>query len=371
VMKRRAPTESAQGPAAEVANQRSPWTDAVFLAGGHFISAGTLTVANKWALGVFPHVATLTLMQFTVTFVVAWCIGFSGLAEVDALDFRKIQKVTPATLIFFATTFAGQNILSHGGVELFVVVRCMAPLLTFFGEAAFLNGAKPSVQSVLPLLMMICGAMIYIADKAASISSNTMLVVWCGAFLVMMPVDALVIKKIVTDVTFTPWGLVFYNNIVSAAISVPVMLFRGEDPSRPLLMMGDAATYVPVCVTCCLAVSISFFSLNVRKAVTASAFMVLGVLNKFFTIGLNRFFLQQGSGFVPTCGIAMVIVGGVLWNIAMKGAVLTPANTAAQIPKDETELDPLCELESQIESVGDAIKDLIEVEKKTEKDTEQ
>merc|ERR1711865_10904 len=177
---------------------------------------------------------------------------------------------------------------------------------------------------------MVGGALVFVSDKSAMFMGNTMLMIWCAGFLVMMPVDALVIKKIVTDVQFTPWGLVFYNNLVSAAVSVPVMLLRGEmNTQHTALALGPAA--LPVFVTCCLAVSISFFSLNVRKAVTASAFMVLGVLNKFFTIGLNRFFLQQGSGFVPTCGIAMVIVGGVLWNIAMKGAVLTPANTAAKI----------------------------------------
>lgn len=323
----RRPSRGEPEPAqAAVPQASADWLRVVWLAGGHFVSAGSLTVANKWALGFYPQAAVLTLVQFVVTFVVAWTLGALRLAEVDSLNWVKVKQYWPATCLFYITTICSQMILSRGGVELFVVIRCTAPLLTFAGEYLFLNGARPTAKSVLPLVMLLLGAVVYVGSGADKLISNPSLQLWCGLYLVMMPIDALCIKKIVTDVSFTPWGLVFYNNLLSAALSLPMIVLLGEADGT----MPSAGAGFPIFMTCCLAISISFFSLNVRKTVTAAAFMVLGVMNKFLTLTLNALFLHQSSGLVPTLGIVMVILGGVLWQVAMKESVLTPAKSTLE-----------------------------------------
>ena len=68
------------------------------LACGHTLSASTLTVANKWALEVFPYATTVTGLQVAFTILVVLIIKFSGCYPVDKLEFAKAWHYFPAAL---------------------------------------------------------------------------------------------------------------------------------------------------------------------------------------------------------------------------------------------------------------------------------
>ena len=64
-----------------------------------------------------------------------------------------------------------------------------------------------------------------------------------------MPANSLIIKKSLADIGFTAWGMVYYHNLLSLVVYIPVAILTGElrqilasdlpssGPSNPLLLL--------------------------------------------------------------------------------------------------------------------------------------
>ena len=73
---------------------------------------------------------------------------------------------------------------------------------------------------------------------------------------------------------------------------------------------------VAVLVSCAVGISLSFFQMTTRYYIAASAFMVLGVLNKFLTVLWNETLLGMESAYA-LLGILIALSGAVGWQLTM------------------------------------------------------
>ena len=64
-------------------------------------------------------------------------------------------------------------------------------------------------------------------------------------------------------------------------------------------------------------VAISFFGLNTRKALNPTSFTVLGVINKFLTLIVNRIVWTHHASGVGILCAGLTILGGVLYQYFM------------------------------------------------------
>jgi hypothetical protein len=155
---------------------------------------------------------------------------------------------------------------------------------------------------------------------------------WILIYIVCMPVDAVLIKQALNDVKLPPWSLAFYNNFLGVLSFPLASICAGEftvfHPQTYIDAVSPEAA-LPLSVACLAGVAISFFQMNVRNAITATAFMMLGVSNKLLTLFLNKICLQGKSSIMGTIGILLALFSCVGWQQVMKDRVLTTKKPAA------------------------------------------
>lgn len=307
------------------------WRFVVFFACGHCLSASFLTIANKWAMNEFhpPVVAggnsgvyvwTLTTIQFIVAASFAKLGGILGLFPVEPLEFRKALAFFPAAGMFMITIVAGNAVMNYSSVNAFLILRALVPMPVALCEMFVYGDPCPPIKSWLSLGVIVAGAFAY-ALVTGGLELHS--VSWAIMFLVLMPIDAIVIKHQITASGLKPWSLVYYNNVLAA---IPcfffVLIFELQGGTSAWSHMFHALTLpgarIAVPVSCILGISISFFQLNTRYYISATGFMVLGVLNKFITVLVNQAILDR-QGVPAMISVCICLLGAVLWQQSVKG----------------------------------------------------
>ena len=313
-------------------------SEVIFLAIGFGLSSSLLVIINKWALKNFPYGATLTALQFAVSALVAKLIGVLGISPVDPLEYSKVIGFMPAVCMFYISVATNLKLLEIANVDTFIVVRSCVPLFTMALEMVMLKTSFPGVKTLLTLLLIIAGACGFVAtDQGFRWEAAWYALTYLCAFTV----DQVLIKKIVMDVTLTRWGLVFYNNLLALVLMPVGMYVTGEwtklgqqlEDKNLLLQMTTFEVAFPVLLSCAFGISISFFGLNARKALTATAFTVLGVVCKFITVFVNTVAWDSHASPIGIFFCCVCIAGGILFQRVQGASVVTHPNAkAAPVP---------------------------------------
>jgi len=118
-----------------------------------------------------------------------------------------------------------------------------------------------------------------------------------------------------------------YNNFLSLILSPVLWILTGEyvevfsaamDAGVSGLLRYDSIFAVGL--SCVFGLAISFFGFAARKAVTATAFTVTGVVNKFLTVVINVLIWDKHATTVGLIFLLMTIVGGVLYQQSVTNA---------------------------------------------------
>eukprot|EP01064_Diplonema_japonicum_P037378 TRINITY_DN8723_c5_g1_i1.p1 TRINITY_DN8723_c5_g1~~TRINITY_DN8723_c5_g1_i1.p1 ORF type:complete len:346 (+),score=61.34 TRINITY_DN8723_c5_g1_i1:102-1139(+) len=303
--------------------------DVIFLATGFGLSSSLLVVINKWALQNFQFGATLTAIQFAVSAGFAYLLGVMGYAEVDKLDYQKVKAFMPAVCMFYISVATNLKLLESANVDTYIVVRSCVPLFTLALEVTYLKSPFPGFKTVLSLLLIFIGACGYVAtDSSFKWSAYG----YAIAYLCAFTVDQVLIKKIVTEVPLTKWGLVFYNNVLALVLMPAGGFLTGEWVKLHQQMQtgkfSDSimkpSVMLPIMMSCAFGISMSFFALNARKALTATAFTVLGVVCKFVTVFVNTVVWDAHADSFGIFCVFLCIFGGVLFQRVQGANVVTP-----------------------------------------------
>jgi len=300
----------------------------ILLLCGHALSASLLLVVNKWALQALPYVWVLTTMQFVPAVVMVGLAGFLGLVELEMLRMRKLMAFFPAAGMFFITMTAGNAVVKHSNVDTFIVMRALVPIPAALLETIALGEPWPRPQSWAGLATLVFGSMCFAnANRGIAIQSAS----WVCLFLVMMPVDAVLIKHLINTTGLPPWGLVLYQNFIAGSLGlVCTFVFelnsaaaRADFAER--LTVGGRGVWLPVVLSCFLGISVSFFQMKVRRIVSSTAFMVLGVSNKFLALLINQLTMATNSSFVSIASVLISISGAVCFQQTVKGKGISQA----------------------------------------------
>lgn len=325
----------------EKAEAAASWQLVLFFAVGHCLSASMLTIANKWAMNEFHpvlvsgghsrvYVWTLTTIQFLFAALVTKIGGLIGVITVEPLVFRKCLAFFPAAGMFMITIVAGNAVMNYSSVNAFLILRALVPLPVALAEALVYGDPCPPWKSWMALLVIVGGSVAY-ALVVGGLELHS--VSWAVMFLVLMPVDAIVIKHSISASGLKPWSLVYYNNILAAMpCAFFVFIFELQGPaawSEMLKVLLSPQPRVAVMCSCLLGLSISFFQLNTRYYISATAFMVLGVVNKFITVLVNQAILDR-QGAAATASVCICLLGAVLWQQSVAGdAIKTRPKSAS------------------------------------------
>jgi len=295
---------------------------------GHALSASLLLVVNKWALQALPYVWVLTTMQFVPAVVLVGLAGSMGLVEVEALKMRKLIAFFPAAGMFFITMTAGNAVVKHSNVDTFIVMRALVPIPAAFLETVALGEPCPRPSSWAGLCTLVLGSLCFAsANRGIAIRSAS----WVCLFLVMMPVDAVLIKHVINTTGLPAWSLVLYQNLIAGSLGIVcIFIFelntaaaRADFSER--LRTGGISTWTPVLLSCFLGISVSFFQMKVRRIVSSTAFMVLGVSNKLLALLINQLTMPSNNSFMSVSSVLVSIGGAVCFQQTVKGKGISQA----------------------------------------------
>eukprot|EP01062_Namystynia_karyoxenos_P048361 TRINITY_DN3677_c0_g3_i1.p1 TRINITY_DN3677_c0_g3~~TRINITY_DN3677_c0_g3_i1.p1 ORF type:complete len:353 (+),score=118.62 TRINITY_DN3677_c0_g3_i1:93-1151(+) len=340
-----------------------PWLppqyrEVVFYSVGFGISSSLLVVINKWALMKFPYGATLTAIQFGVSALVAAAVGALGIDEVDPLRWHHVKAFIPAVVLFYISVATNLKLLEHAHVDTYIVTRSLVPISTLGLEMLVLRSPWPGLPTFCSLVLILVGACGYVANERGF---HWEAYTYAGAYLVAFTIDQVLIKKIVTEVKLTRWGLVYYNNLlalclmpVGGAVTGEWHKLAGAIREGALKDLTHRTVLLPVLISCCFGVSISFFALNARRSLTATAFTVLGVISKFFTVFVNTAaWDQHASPFGVGC-VLVCIAGGVLFQQLERSRVVTLPRDAKKADAEQSVTQPVVVAFTQVDQRHDS-----------------
>ncbi|KAB2097886.1 hypothetical protein E1A91_A01G204900v1 [Gossypium mustelinum] len=255
------------------------------VAAGYCISASLLSIINKWAVMKFPYPGALTALQYLTSAAGVVLCGWFKVLEHDPLDLRTMGQFLPAAIIFYLSLFTNSELLLHANVDTFIVFRSAVPIFVAIGETLYLSQPWPSLKTWISLGTIFGGSVLYVlTDYQFTLTAYT----WAAAYLALLlfPLELLImgeLKKIKHEISDeSDWH------------SFQVIL--------------------PVGLSCLFGLAISFFGFSCRRAISATGFTVLGIVNKLLTVVINLVIWDKHSTFVGTVGLLICMLGGVMYQ---------------------------------------------------------
>ncbi|XP_020589718.1 GDP-mannose transporter GONST3 [Phalaenopsis equestris] len=286
------------------------------IAAGYCISASLLSIINKWALMKFPYPGALTALQYLTSALGVLLCGRLNLLDHNKLDLSTMLKFLPAAVIFYLSLFTNSELLLHANVDTFIVFRSVVPMFVAVGETLFLMQPWPSLSTWLSLTTIFVGSLIYVlTDYQFNLTAYG----WAAAYLLSMSIDFVYIKHVVMTIGLNTWGLVLYNNLEALLLFPLELVVMGELKKIKHEIVNESEWFsvgviLPVGLSCLFGVAISFFGFSCRRAISATGFTVLGIVNKLLTVVINLMIWDKHSTLIGTIGLLICMLGGVLYQ---------------------------------------------------------
>lgn len=312
-------------------------TETVTVVAGYALCSSLLSVINKYAITYFPYPALLTALQYLTSVIGVVVAGWTGVISHNKFVWETARKFFPAALVFYLAIFANTNLLKHANVDTFIVFRSTTPLLVAIADTVFRKQALPSSWTIASLFVILGGAVGYvITDSQFSVTAYS----WAVAYLVVICTEMVYVKKMVTDIDLNTWGFVFYNNLISLMLS-PFFWFLMRE--YKMLMVGapglenGLVSVFAVTLSCAFGVAISFFGFAARKAISATAFTVTGVVNKLLTVVVNVMIWDKHASNLGLASLLLTVGGGVLYQ--QSTTMVAPAKAPADVVSPPASID--------------------------------
>ncbi|KAM1508378.1 hypothetical protein ACFX10_017698 [Malus domestica] len=316
---------------------------------GYALCSSLLAVINKFAITKFNYPGLLTALQYLTSALGVWGLGKSGFLHHDPFTWQTAKKFLPAALVFYLAIFTNTNLLRHANVDTFIVFRSCTPLLVALADTAFRKQPIPSKLTFVSLLIILGGAVGYVAtDSGFTLTAYS----WAFAYLVTITTEMVYIKHMVTNLGLNTWGYVLYNNLLSLMMAPPFWIITGEYSDVFAALGSNAANFFEpgalfaVSLSCVFGLLISFFGFAARKAISATAFTVTGVVNKFLTVAINVLIWDKHASPFGLLCLLLTIVGGILYQQSVTGVSIAPSQretTVSKQPLSESDGDEFSE----------------------------
>ncbi|KAJ1450156.1 hypothetical protein M885DRAFT_621930 [Pelagophyceae sp. CCMP2097] len=288
--------------------------------------SSSLSIVNKWAILELPFPGIVTACQFLATSMTVFVLGKLGVVDVEPLQAAKMWQMAPINIVFYLAVFTNGKVLQYSTVETFIAFRSLTPLLVALLDTLARGEPRPSPRTCGCLVAIAAGAASYAHDDANfSIQGYT----WAVVYLAIIVTEMVYAKHITSTIQLSTWGLVLYQNTIAMMLWPIASTLSGEFLAISRFVYSDNAdmavviekpavlissAILPLCVSCFLAVGISFAGWGTRANVSATAFTVLGVACKLATVAMNVVVWDHHASASGQVSIIICIVFSVLYQ---------------------------------------------------------
>ena len=232
----------------------------------------------------------------------------------DRIEWSKVKPYIVYVLSFSAGIYTNMKALESSNVDTVIVFRCCTPLMVSLGDYFFLNRELPSMRSTAALVLLMGGATGYVmADNAFRLDGATAYF-WVSIYFFLLCFSMTYGKKITDSVPMkSMWGPALYSNFLSIPPTVVMGLMASEQSKVSSIVWSNEALFF-LALSCVLGVGISYTGWNARKAVSATLYTLVGVMNKLLTVVVNIIIWDQHSSAMGLMWLLLCIVAGSIYQ---------------------------------------------------------
>jgi len=281
------------------------------------LCSGGMLVVNKLTIHHIAAPAFVTLVQFAAT-VLAVVGGWSfRWISLDQVKLWRLRYFAVYVLAFSAGTWSNMMVLMHANVETVIVFRSCAPLCVSIMDYIFYGRALPSRRSMSAMGLIVVGTVIYVAvDKELRSPSAAKAYTWVGVWFSLLIFQLTYAKKLVSGLGLNSiWSPVLYTNALAL---FPTALIGGL--SGDFTSVKTVTWTTPACswllLSCVTGLGISWTGFKCQQVLTATAYTVVGVMNKLLTVLLNVLIWDQHASPAGIAALCVCLGGGALYQQA-------------------------------------------------------
>jgi len=282
--------------------------------------SASMLLVNKlvqhFIVGRIPSTISSTQLLFACIIVICLPASFHEMVggAPDKFQLQKVKKYATYSVAFVASLYCNMRALETLNVETVIVFRACTPLAVALIESIVMKKDLPSKRSLGGLLIIIVGAVSYVLSDHEFYADGIGAYTWAILYFCLICFLMVFGKSLIKDVKLTLSGNVLYTN----ALALPLMIAFG-------IMMGEADALANVEIypmgwllllfSCIAGTGIGYSSWWCRSTISATAFTLVGVVNKVLTVLVNLFIWDNHASATGIFSLLLCLVGAYVYRM--------------------------------------------------------
>mmetsp|Transcript_3540 Transcript_3540/g.10329 ORF Transcript_3540/g.10329 Transcript_3540/m.10329 type:complete len:583 (-) Transcript_3540:6-1754(-) len=280
----------------------------------HMTVSSTMLILNKAVLKNIPVATIVLLAQVGSSAIILWVLGKMNVIAVDGFKISTARSFLWNAVAFMVLLYTNAKALESANLETVIVFRTLSIFATAYGDFRLLHAKALDLHSIGSLLLVVLGAVGYMAsDKGFQVRNMAWVFAYGFSNAAYPIVTKLVIKS---NVSMTSWGRTYYNNLMTFIVFVPAAFLAGEH--RKLMEVYDQAATTTslglLFLSCVWGTAISFLGFLVLENVSATTFNVMGNANKILTMVLNHVIWEFHASIQANMFLLLSLVGAAAYG---------------------------------------------------------
>jgi len=254
----------------------------------------------------------IVLYQCLIAVVLVEFARIFNIVEYPPFNFQTARSWLPVNILFVGMLCSGFISLVYVSVPMVTVFKNLSNLVTVFGDW-YLFGEGVSWLTILAIVVMTIGA---ILSAMNDLEFNLYGYFWICMNCIFTSLYVLYMRFASTNIKLPRFGMVYYNNLLSAMILFPICLFRGEFNSLSNTDIMTNAFILSNSLAGIIGFYLNFASLWCVASTSATTYAIVGSLNKvpITVLGFVMFHAKMTSQGVIF--VTMATIGGFIYAYA-------------------------------------------------------
>jgi GDP-mannose transporter len=278
---------------------------------GYSLCSSTLLLANKLAMVHLPSPSVVSFIQIFSSAITVLLLKFGGV-KIDDFEWGAFKAYALYTVAFVAAIYTNMQALQASNVETVIVFRACSPIAVGLVEYLFLDRARPSLRSMISLLTVAFGALVYCMCDSEFAMNGFKAYYWAMLYFVLIVVEMTYGKMITSSVKMdSVWGPVLYCNVLAALPMFLLGYCSGEYENISEKFTSISTTGMLILLFSCITGTlIGYTGWLCRGMVSATTYTLVGVVNKFVTVLLNIAIWDKHSSPIGLFAVCLCLLAG-------------------------------------------------------------
>ena len=269
--------------------------------------SSTLSVVNKYTLDKFPFPAFVLAVQLTSSASVIHLGSMVGFVNLSSVSWEILLGFVPLTISFFLLLGSSLLLMANSPFNVFLICKSLTPFFMSLSETLYFRTPCPSLQSFMAMAGMAIGSVLY-TRYDAHFSATYLL--YAGLFICCSVFEGLIAKQTIEKFALNQTTRTLLMNALACPIAIIWALCQ-ETTAATQIKLSSA---ISLGISCALGLGMGIATMQMRTIFSATYVAVVGVCNKFLSLGFASLVLSGSPRFQSTLSTAFVLLCSSFYN---------------------------------------------------------